>query len=193
MNTLSPHPPLPSTCNCFSFYFPIIPINVVLGNVYSGMRQSHWAACKWTKYRVLFNTLSSISWLLSIAQIKQSTAVFAHHYYCTFSFMIDIWAEPVYTLMSENNISSQWDSNDWTAKDVPICMSWRMAHEVESWFLCPSDPISTVPLVIFVSSVSELIQRFGLPGTRHWNDRDRSRLSLAGKWSTPFLAGSIYF
>lgn len=118
----------------------------MLGNGYSGMRQSHCVAWKWTKYRVLFNALSRISWLLIIAQIKQSTGDFSHHYYCTFSFMTGIWAEPVYTLMLEK---TTFPANGTVVIELPgtspfvWAVSWRMAHGVESWFLCTS-----VPLVI---------------------------------------------
>lgn len=51
-----------------------------------------------------------------------------------------------------------------------------------------SDPSSTIPLVVVLSLLSEFVSCWL---DKHCNDRDRSRLHLVGKWSEPFLAGSI--
>lgn len=66
--------------------------------------------------------------------------------------MTGIWAEPVCTLVSEKTI---FPANGTVVIELPRmspfvpAVSWKMAHGVESCFLCTSDPISTVPLVIF--------------------------------------------
>lgn len=51
-----------------------------------------------------------------------------------------------------------------------------------------SEPSSTIPLVVVLSLLLEFVSCWL---DKHCNDRDRSRLHLVGKWSEPFLAGSI--
>ena len=75
-----------------------------------------------------------------------------------------------------------------------LAVSWTMAHG-SGWVisLCTStsDPSSIIPLVVIVLS-SVLSEFVSCWLDRRCNDRDRSRLHLVGKWSVPFLAGSIY-
>lgn len=92
-----------------------------------------------------FGALSRISWLLSTAQIKQSTGVFAHHYNCTFKFMMRHlgWA-CVYSNIRKKTFAADVTVVIELPRTYPFVptVSWRMAHAVESWFLCTSETIS---------------------------------------------------
>lgn len=161
---------------------------MVLGNGHFGVMQIHCAACNWAWYRVFYflDALSRNSWLLSIADTEQSTGVFAHRYNCTFSFMMWHlgWACVYYNVWN-NDISSRWDSNDQTAKDVPVWTSCELENDSWEWvgdvLACAStaDPISTIPLVIFLSSVSKFVSIW-LAG--HWILQWQRRIWIITSW-----------
>jgi len=145
------------------------------------VRQSHCVACNWAKHRVFYfwDAVRRNSWLLSIADTKQSTGVFAHHYNCTFSFMMWhlSWACVYYNVWN-NDISSRWDSNDWTTEDVSLWTSCELEDD-SSWEWMGGLLARTTPLAqsawfhgsCFCLQFQSLLV-FGLLGTGYCSDID---------------------
>lgn len=75
-------------------------------------------------------------------------------------------------------------------------VSWRMVHG-SGWVISLRVQAPLIQLAPFRLSFFclqfQTLSAVGLPGTGYCNDKDRSRLRLAGKGSMPFLAGSISF